>query len=213
MPLLPQLLGYEPFTYTVARQWYPSSVWDTLDFRLLNFRITYVWSFIFFGCFLSSYLGRGKPLCAIIIPFAFCLGIGLTFSKMYSNYYLKRKYRVSAEAAATVSNTADQLIESMPKAFNPEAARDLEAEIQFHITGEGEGNWVVAIGKGKCEVRRGVTFNPSLTIESPGEVWVKIARGEIDRPKALMQGLYKVKGDMKILAQMAQLFGARYKAP
>ncbi len=40
----------------------------------------------------------------------------------------------------------------------------------------------------------------------------KIVRGEIDRPKALMQGLYKGKGDMKVLARMPQLFGARRKA-
>ena len=37
----------------------------------------------------------------------------------------------------------------------------------------------------------------------------KIARGEIDRPKALMEGLYRVKGDMEVLSRMPQLFGAR----
>jgi len=209
MTLLPQLFGYEPFTYAVARQWYPPSVWEAPDFRLINFRITYAWSFVFLGCFLSSYLGRGKPLFAIIIPFALCLGIGLVFSRKYPDYYLKHKYRVSAEAAAAVPNSADKLIEGMPNAFDPAAAGDLEAEIQFLISGEGEGKWVLAISKGKCEVRRGVAPDPSLTIESPGEVWVKIAKGEIDRPKALMQGLYKVKGDMKILGRMPQLFGAR----
>jgi len=36
MSLLPQLIGYEPFTYTVAKQWYPESVWGTPDFRLIK---------------------------------------------------------------------------------------------------------------------------------------------------------------------------------
>jgi putative sterol carrier protein len=209
MSLLPQLIGYEPFTYTVAKQWYPESVWGTPDFRLINYRITYVWSGIFFACFLSSYLGHGKPLYSIIIPFALCIGIGVVFSKKFPDYYLQRKYRVSPEAAAAVPNTAKELIEGMPTAFDPAAATDLQTEIQFDISGEGGGKWVISIAGGRCEVRKGETAAPALTIESPGDVWVKIARGEIDRPKALMEGLYKVKGDMKILTRMPQLFGGR----
>ena len=212
MSLMPQLLGYDPFTYAVARQWYPESVWGMPDFRLINYRITYVWAGIFFACFLSSFLGKGKPLYSIIIPFAMCIGIGVVFSKKYPDLYLKRKYRVNREAAAAVPETAEKIIEGTPNAFDQEAAGNLRAEVQFDISGTGGGKWVVSISGGHCEVRKGETLSPAVTIESTGEVWVKIARGEIDRPKALMQGLYKVKGDMKILARMPQLFGARGKA-
>ena len=212
MTLLPQLLGYDPFTYAVAKQWYPESVWGTPDFRLINFRITYVWSVIFFAAFLSSYLGHGKPMYSIIIPFALCIGIGVVFSKKYPDYYLKRKYGVSPEAAAAVPDTAEKLIEGMPMAFDPAAAGDLRAEIQFDISGEGGGKWVISIAEGACAVRKGEAATAALTIQSPGDIWIKIARGEIDRPKALMAGLYKVKGDMKILARMPQLFAARKEA-
>jgi putative sterol carrier protein len=71
---------------------------------------------------------------------------------------------------------------------------------------------VISIADGRCEVRKGKAVAPTLTIESPGDVWVKIARGEIDRPKALMQELYKVKGDFNLLSRMPQLFGARQKS-
>lgn len=213
MSSIPQLLGYEPFTYAVAKQWYPESVWGAPDFRLLNYRITYVWSGIFLACFLSSYLGKGKPVYSIVIPFALCIGIGVVFSKKYPDFYLKRKYRVSPEAAAAVPDMAEKLIEGMPNAFDPNAAGDLRAEIQFNISGEGGGKWVVSIAGGRCEVRKGEAFSPAVTIESPGEVWVKIAKGEIDRPKALMQGLYQVKGDMKILTKMPQIFRSRGKGP
>ncbi len=211
MSLIPQLVGYEPFTYTVAKQWYPESVWESPDFRLINYRITYVWSGVFLACFLSSFLGKGKPLYSILIPFALCIGIGLVFSKKYPDVYLKRKYRVSPEAAAAVPDSVDTLIEGMPDAFDPAAAGDLKAEVQFDISGEKEGKWVISIVGGRCQVRRGEALSPTVTIESPGEVWVKIARGEIDRPKALMEGLYRVKGDMKVLSRMPQLFGARRK--
>ena len=212
MTLLPQLCGYDSFTYAIAKQWYPESVWGTPDFRLINFRITYVWSVIFFAAFLSSYLGHGKPLYSIVIPFALCVGIGVVFSKKYPDYYLKRKYRVSPEAAAAVPDSAAKLIEGMPSAFDPAAAGDLQAEIQFDISGHEGGKWVLSIAGGRCKVRKGEAVAPTLTIESPADVWVKIARGEIDRPKALMQGLYKVKGDFKLLSRMPQLFGARQKS-
>lgn len=212
MALLPQLLGYDPFTYAVARQWYPESVWGTADFRLINLRITYTWSAIFFACFLSSYLGRGKPLYSIIIPFALCIGIGVVFSKRYPDYYLKKKYRVTPEAAAAVPDSVEKLIEGMPQAFQPSAAGDLRAEIQFEISGPEKGMWVVSIADGRCEVRKGQAAEPALTISSPGDIWVKIARGEIDRPKALIEGLYKVQGDFKLLSRLPQLFGGRRRS-
>jgi len=212
MTFLPQLFGYDPFTYAMAKLWYPPSVWEMDDFRLLNFRITYVWSGVFFACFLSSAWGQGKPLYAIIIPFSLCIGIGLVFSKKYPDYYLKRKYRIDPEEAAAVPDSLEKLIVGMPQAFNPEAAKDLKAEIQFLISGDDSGQWVLSISDNQCEVRPGRTPAPSLTIESPGEVWVKIARGEIDRPRALMEGLYKVRGDMSLLSRLPQLFGAKRKS-
>jgi putative sterol carrier protein len=209
MTFLPQIFGYDPFTYAIAKQWYPPSVWKTLDFRILNFRITYVWSGIFLASALSSFLGRGKPLYSIVIPFALCIGVGVVFSRKYPNFYLKRKYRVSPAAAAEIPNVADQLIEGMPNAFDPEAAQGLKAQIEYDISGEGGGKWVLTIANGQCEVKRGEAPEADLRIQSSADVWVKIAKGEIDRPKALMQGLYKVEGDMNLLVRLPQLFGGR----
>jgi putative sterol carrier protein len=212
MTFLPQLFGYDPFTYAMAKLWYPPPVWGTEEFRTINFHITYLWSGVFFTCFLSSTWGQGKPLFSIIIPFALCIGIGLVFSRKYPNYYLKKKYPVDLEAAAAVPDSAARLIEGMPAVFNSEAAGDLQGSIQFLITGNGGGEWVLSIFQGKCEVRKGRIPDASLTIESAGEVWVKMARGEIDRPKALIQGLYKVQGDFSLLSRMPQLFRAGRKS-
>ena len=209
MSILPQQFGFDPFTYAVARQWYPESVWGSPDFRLLNFRITYVWSAIFLASFLSSWLGQGKPLYSIVIPFALCIGIGVVFSKKYPGFYLKKKYHVSPQAAASVPDSATKLIEGMPEAFDPEMAGDLEADIQFLISGQDGGSWVISISHGQCQCRKGETQAPTLTIKSSADVWIKIARGEIDRPKALMEGLYQVSGDLMLLSRLPRLFGAR----
>ena len=209
MTFLPQMFGYDPFTYAIARQWYPPSVWETNEFRIINFHITYVWSGVFFLCFLSSTLGRGKPLFAILIPFTLCIGIGLVFSKKYPDFYLKRKYRITPAESTGVPDSPAELIEGMPRAFNPEVAGDLQATIQFNLSGEKGGQWTLTISNGRCEVQKGVHPKPTLTVESPGEIWVKIARGEIDRPRALMEGLYKVTGDMNLLTRLSQLFGKK----
>ena len=209
MSFLPQQFGFDPFTYAIARKWYPESVWGSPDFRLLNYRITHVWSAIFLASFLSSWLGRGKPFYSIVIPFALCIGIGVVFSQKYPGYYLKRKYRVSPEAAAAIPDSAAKLIEGMPSAFDPEAAGDLQAEIQFDISGQDGGQWVISISEGRCQIRNGAALAPTLTIKSSADVWVKIARGEIDRPKALMEGLYQVSGDLMLLSRLSRIFGAR----
>lgn len=47
---------------------------------------------------------------------------------------------------------------------------------------------------------------PTLTIRAPSDLWLKIARQEINRAQALMDGLYNVKGDMNLLIKMGELF-------
>ena len=110
------------------------------------------------------------------------------FSKKYPDLYLRKKYRVSPQAAAGVPDPAEKLITGMPRVFDPKAAGDLQEEIQFDVSGDGGGKWVVSIARGSCEVRKGESAAPVLTIETPGDIWVKIARGEIDRPKAFIKG-------------------------
>ncbi len=203
---LPQLFGYDPFTYTIAKQWYPPTVWTTPQFKTINFHITYFWSGIFFLAFLSSWLGHGKPLFSIVFPLALILLIALPFVKMYPNYYLKKQFASGPLDLCVFPDTARELISKMPLGFNAEAGRDLKADIQFDLSGEGGGRMFLAIAEGKCQFGEGEIPSPVLTIHAPGEVWLKMARGEIDRPKALMDGLFRVEGDMNLLMEMSTLF-------
>src|SRR5512136_2732639 len=45
--LIPQTLGYDPFTYTIAKRMVPQQVWNTPQFRTINLHLTYFWSGIF----------------------------------------------------------------------------------------------------------------------------------------------------------------------
>jgi len=204
--LLPQVFGYDPFTYAIAKQWTPEAVWQTPQFRIINLHITYFWSGVFFLASLSCWLGHGKPFYAILLPLILVLGVGLPFSKLYPGYYLKKEFSSPYPGASFSPRTARELISGMPLGFI--GGQEANADIQFDISGEGGGKMVLSIAGGRCTFREGEATSPRLIIRSPGEIWLKVARGEINRAKALMDGLYQVEGDMSLLLRMGEIFHA-----
>jgi multimeric flavodoxin WrbA/putative sterol carrier protein len=132
--------------------------------------------------------------------------IALPFVKMYPSYYLKKQFAPGPLDLSAFPNTARELISLMPLGLDSDAARGLKADIQFDLTGEGGGKMFLSIADGGCQFREGEIPSPVLTIHAPGEVWLKMARGEMDRPKALMDGLFHVEGDMNLLMKMSALF-------
>ncbi|MDI6770662.1 MAG: SCP2 sterol-binding domain-containing protein [Anaerolineales bacterium] len=121
---------------------------------------------------------------------------------------------MSNETLDTRPRTCAQAIEGMALAFNPGQAGDLEAIIQFHVSpstapkagGEGGGDWYLTIAGGQCRCERGVAAEPTLTITTPADVWLAIARKELSGAKALMTGQYKAQGKMALLLKMDNLF-------
>jgi len=204
--LLPQLFGYDPFTYSIAKAWTPEAVWKTSQFRIINLHITYFWSAVFFLATLSCWLGQEKPLFSIVLPLIFVLGLGLPFSRQYPGYYLKTEFTARPSDSSALPSTAKELVLRMPLRFNPHAVPGLRADIQFDLSGEGGGKMALSIADGQCRAQEGEVSSPTLAIISPADIWLKMARGEINRPKALMDGLFKVEGDMNLLMKMGELF-------
>jgi len=204
--LIPQLFAYDPFTYAIAKQMTPERVWNTPQFRTINLHLTYFWSCIFFIAFLSCWIGHGKPIFSIILPLIIILGIGLPVVRLYPNYYLKRQFTSQPIDPSLFPDTAKELVSRMPLGFNGAAAGGLKAEIQFDLSGEGGGEMVLSISEGRCAAREGEALSPNLTIHSPGDIWMKIARREINPAQALMDGLYEAKGDMNLLIKMGEIF-------
>ncbi len=102
--------------------------------------------------------------------------------------------------------TVLQAIEGMTLSLNPDEAKDLKAAIQFNINGEGGGDYYLSIAEGKCDFSIGVVANPTLTINTPTDVWLKIARKEMNGTVALITGKYKANGKMGLLMKMDKLF-------
>ena len=99
-----------------------------------------------------------------------------------------------------------QAIEGMTLSLNPDSAKDLTATIQFNVSGEGGGDYYLTIAKGKCNFAEGLTPEPTLTISTPADIWLKIARKELSGAMGLMTGKYKASGKMGLLMKMDKIF-------
>ncbi len=95
----------------------------------------------------------------------------------------------------------------MPMGFNPAAAADTRATIQFNFSGEAEGSCHFKIADGKIAAALGPAQKPDLTIEAPFSVWMDIMTRKADGQQMFMEQKYKVFGDLSLLLRMNQLFG------
>ena len=102
--------------------------------------------------------------------------------------------------------TIMQALEGMTLTFNPEKAKDLIAVIQFDLRGDMVGKYYLNINQGKCTFHKGEHEKPTLTIKTPSDVWLKIARKEMNGAVAMMTGKYKTSGDAGILLKMDKIF-------
>ncbi|MBT3339021.1 MAG: SCP2 sterol-binding domain-containing protein [Anaerolineae bacterium] len=105
--------------------------------------------------------------------------------------------------------TIQQAIEGMTLSLDPNEAKELDATIQFNVSGEGGGNYYLTITDGKCTFSEGSIPNPTLTIETPADIWLKIARKEMKGAMALMTGKYKASGQMSLLMKMDKIFSRK----
>jgi len=100
-----------------------------------------------------------------------------------------------------------QTIEGMALLFDPIAAGDLSASIQFDVSGAEPGVYRLDISDGICLFSVGPSAEPTLTVVTRSEVWTRIGSGEISGREALLDSQYEVKGDASLLMRMDQLFG------
>ncbi len=96
-------------------------------------------------------------------------------------------------------------LKMMKHAFNPEAAGDLQAVMEFEFTDIEETHHFV-IAEGSCELKRGPSHNFTAKIITPFATWQKISEGEIDGGRALMEGMYSVEGELSLIKRLDELF-------
>ena len=99
-----------------------------------------------------------------------------------------------------------ELITRLPGAFQADQAGDLDAVLQFCLTGDKAGDFYATIKNGTCTTAEGKAANPTTTFNAAGQDWLDLTQGKADGMSLFMQGRLSVEGDMGIAMRMQSLF-------
>lgn len=117
-----------------------------------------------------------------------------------------RRREPPAAGGRRAASSCRELLQSMPAHFDPTAAAGLAAVYQFEITGAESFTAHIEIAGGRCVYREGPAEKPGVVVRAPAELWLQIARGEVDGQQAFLAGRYTAAGDIGLLLALRRLF-------
>ncbi|NLG74464.1 MAG: SCP2 sterol-binding domain-containing protein [Chloroflexi bacterium] len=102
--------------------------------------------------------------------------------------------------------TVKELMNRMPRAFKPDVAQGVDTVVQYHLTGEEGGDWIITIRDGQCQVVEGVAENPRLTLTADAQDYKDVILGRSNAMQAFMQGKLKLAGDLNLAMKLTSFF-------
>ncbi len=100
----------------------------------------------------------------------------------------------------------EELFEKLPGAFIPEKAGDLDAVIQFELTGEEESDWYLVIKDKTVKVEKGKNEGATMTLSADSQDYKDIVTGKTNAMNAFMQGKVKLQGNLNLAMKFAEMF-------
>ncbi len=102
--------------------------------------------------------------------------------------------------------TVKELVLNHEKAFLPDKAAGVTAIIQYKLTGDQAGDYIINIADGKCTVEEGETESPTMTLTADGEYFRDVLLGKEDGMKGFMMGKLKLAGDLNLAMKLTSFF-------
>lgn len=102
--------------------------------------------------------------------------------------------------------TVKELVYNHEKAFRPEAAVGVDAVIQYHLTGEEGGDYIITIKDGKCTVAEGKAENPTMSLTADANDFRDILLGAANGMQYFMTGRLKLAGDLNLAMKLTSFF-------
>ena len=201
------LLVKRPFTLEYAKQSVSESVWATPQFYRINQLITMVFFLVFGTDTIISVLVDDR-LIRYGLSFTL-LGVALAAPKIVPKLYVRYGTKVDSSLPSEVdmSNLSmNEVFSGMVERFNPDAAEDIQAVLQFSLNGLQSGEFFIDIKNSTATLVQGVSKSPELLVEIDSEDWIAVVEGRLDGTRAYMSGKMKVTGDMNLLFKLDQLF-------
>jgi Fe-S-cluster-containing hydrogenase component 2 len=104
------------------------------------------------------------------------------------------------------ATNVDTMMRMMTYMFRPEEAGDLDFTCQFHLSGEGGGDWVMRIVDERCHVRPGTVDGADLTVRCDGRVYLGIQQGDVSPIRELLRGGIRLDGRKELFVAFPRLF-------
>jgi len=98
-----------------------------------------------------------------------------------------------------------EIMRNLPDRFQPLMAGNLQAVIQFNLTGEPDTYWVLSIGDGLCSVVEGVVESPQATVTMTAADFIGINSGDIPAPELFWGGNIEIVGDVDVVIGLAPI--------
>ena len=119
----------------------------------------------------------------------------------------KTDEEILALTEGTEEALLDGVFNSMKAAFDPSAAGDQSAVIQYAIECPGgERNYNLNVADGACEVAKGAAENPRVTLALSLPDFLRLMTGELNGMQAFTSGKLKISGDLMFSQALASWF-------
>ena len=102
--------------------------------------------------------------------------------------------------------TVQELIDRMPRALIPEKANGVNAVIQYNLSGEEGGEWIVSIKDGQCTVQKGTSPNANMTLMADAQDYKDVITGKMNPMTAFMNGKLRLAGDLNLAMKLTSFF-------
>src|SRR5215470_6338939 len=99
-----------------------------------------------------------------------------------------------------------EIFDQMAANLNADAAKGMNATIQFNLSGDNGGQWYVAIKDGKADVQQGTAPSANMTLSMTAQDYVDMITGKLNGQMAFMSGKLKISGDMGLAMKLQSLF-------
>lgn len=86
--------------------------------------------------------------------------------------------------------------------------KDMNAVIQFVLTGDGGGDYVLELADGNITTKKEKSDSAKLTVTMAIPDWREINAGRLNPQMAFMSGKLKISGDMSLAMKLGTIMGA-----
>jgi len=102
--------------------------------------------------------------------------------------------------------TVREMVFNHEKAFQPDVAGDIDAVIQYKLTGDEAGEYIITLKDGKCTVSEGIADDPTMTLTADANDFGDVLLGKANGMQYFMKGRLKLSGDLNLAMKLTTLF-------